>query len=126
MSGSIPLHPKHGLNPTMCTCFYCGKETGEIALLGNHYKDKAPMHMCVSVVPCTECKEKIKQDNITFIVEVEEHRNNAWGTESEIEPTGRYIAVQRIDDNDVMFATGKDFKQILKQNSMEEQNENKN
>ena len=37
MSNSIRLHKEHSLNPTLCTCFYCGKETGEIALLGASY-----------------------------------------------------------------------------------------
>lgn len=37
---SVLLSKKHGLNPTMALCRLCGKETGEILLLGkcNKYK----------------------------------------------------------------------------------------
>lgn len=31
---NIRLHKDFGLNPTLPTCFYCGEETSEIALLG--------------------------------------------------------------------------------------------
>lgn len=30
----IEISPKHGLNPTIPVCFWCGKEKNEIALLG--------------------------------------------------------------------------------------------
>jgi len=54
----IRLHPEHGLNPTMSVCILCGKEKGEIALLGAGYKAEAPMKMVVDVEPCKECREK--------------------------------------------------------------------
>ena len=34
MSKGIQVSPKHGLNPTIPVCFWCGKERGEVALLG--------------------------------------------------------------------------------------------
>lgn len=58
MRDSIPLHPKYGLNPTMPQCVVCGKDKGEIALLGNHYKEQAPMKMVLDCEPCKECKAK--------------------------------------------------------------------
>lgn len=58
MAGSIRLHPKFGLNPTMPVCIICGKEKGEIALLGASYRDQTPMHMIVGVEPCDTCREK--------------------------------------------------------------------
>lgn len=57
MSDSIRLHPEHGLNPTLCTCFWCGEDTGEIALLGATYNGEAPMHMVLNYEPCAACKE---------------------------------------------------------------------
>lgn len=42
---SVRLHPKYGVNPTIPTCFWCGKDKNEIALLGAAYKEEAPMHM---------------------------------------------------------------------------------
>ncbi len=58
---TIPIHPKYGLNPTMVVCFWCGKETGEIALLGANYKAQAPMRMTVSYEPCEACQKKWSQ-----------------------------------------------------------------
>lgn len=31
---SIKLSPKHGVNPTIPVCFFCGKPKNEIALMG--------------------------------------------------------------------------------------------
>lgn len=83
---SIPLHKEYGLNPTICTCFYCGKDTGELALLGAHYKGEAPMHMCTSIEPCKECKEKYK--NHVLLVEVQEENGKPI-------PTGRWLAIKK-------------------------------
>lgn len=65
-SGSIRIHPEHGLNPTLPVCSWCGKETGEIALLGAAYKGEAPRHMIVSDEPCKACQDGMKL-GITFI-----------------------------------------------------------
>ena len=87
MKDSITLHPKYGLNPTLATCFYCGKETGEIALLGNGYKDEAPRNLCVSLEPCAECKEKFKD----YVLCIE-----AEGDESSSPlPSGRWLALRK-------------------------------
>ena len=68
---SIKLSPKYGVNPTMPVCFFCGKETGEIALLGHirKYDDdgrtvrgsdiEAPRSMVLNYEPCDECKKKM-------------------------------------------------------------------
>lgn len=61
MSRSVKLSPKHGVNPTISSCFYCGKDTGEIALLGRLKGDaEAPMRSILSYEPCDACKEKFK------------------------------------------------------------------
>lgn len=48
---------KHGLNPSIAQCFFCGKDKNEILLLGAAYKEEAPMHMCFNHEPCDECKK---------------------------------------------------------------------
>jgi hypothetical protein len=68
MENSIRLHKKHGLNPTMCQCFWCGESTGEIALLGDLYKDKAPIKMITNYEPCEKCEELFNQG--ILIIEV--------------------------------------------------------
>lgn len=57
MSKSIRLSKRHGVNPTICTCFFCSKEKNEIALLGHLKGDaEAPMHAVLDYEPCDECK----------------------------------------------------------------------
>lgn len=34
MSNSIRLSPKHGLNPSISVCFFCGEDKNEIILPG--------------------------------------------------------------------------------------------
>mgnify|MGYP004462168445 CR=1 FL=1 len=63
-SNGIRLHPKYGLNPTVPTCFYCGKEKGEVAILGASYKGEAPTHMCLDLNPCEACKERFKDRTV--------------------------------------------------------------
>ena len=63
-SDGIRLHPKFGLNPTVPTCFYCGKMKGEIAILGASYKGEAPMHMCLDLNPCKDCQERFKDRTV--------------------------------------------------------------
>lgn len=59
MSKNIKLSPKHGLNPTIPVCFWCGKEKNEIALMGkiNKKDSKAPRRIITDYNPCNECKE---------------------------------------------------------------------
>lgn len=62
MSKGIRVSEKHGVNPTLGICAFCGKETGEIALLGRLAGDKeAPKHTILSYEPCKECKEQWAQ-----------------------------------------------------------------
>ena len=61
-TAGIKLSPKHGLNPTIPVCFWCGEERNEVALLG-HIGDgrkleefEAPMHMVIDYEPCEKCR----------------------------------------------------------------------
>lgn len=59
-SDSIRVSEKHGVNPTIPVCFWCGKEKNEIALMGKLPNDeKAPSSMWIfgDYEPCEECKE---------------------------------------------------------------------
>lgn len=74
----IQLHPKHGLNPTMTNCYFCG-EPSEILLVGiavNQFK-KAGVHVSkdgrmpheigyINTNPCQKCEGYMKQ-GIMFI-----------------------------------------------------------
>ena len=61
---SILLSPKHGVNPTIPVCFWCGREKNEVALMG-YLKGRggediaAPMHMVIDYEPCDECRQNM-------------------------------------------------------------------
>lgn len=57
----IRLHKQYGVNPTIPTCFFCGKPKNEVALLGASYPKQAPMHMIVDLEPCDEYKAGMAQ-----------------------------------------------------------------
>ena len=88
MGNSIRLHKEHGLNPTMPTCFYCGEEKGEIALLGAAYKGEAPMKMCMDKVPCQKCQDTMEQG--LMLIEV---RDGETDTENPYR-TGKIAAIK--------------------------------
>lgn len=80
----ITLSEKHGVNPSMTICFYCGETTG-IALLGKLKGDEeAPKYICNSIEPCDKCKEKYK--DYVLVVEKPSPEEN---------PTGRWFAIKK-------------------------------
>lgn len=64
MANSIPLSPKHGLNPTIPVCAWCGEQKNEIALMGRIKTEvrgedpQAPMYCVLDYEPCDHCKEQ--------------------------------------------------------------------
>jgi deoxycytidylate deaminase len=92
MNSSIKLHKEHGLNPTLSQCILCGEETGEIALLGGNYKEKAPMRMITSIEPCDKCKKKYLSDGV-MLVEAEEEYD--WNKKLRTKPTGKVAVIKQ-------------------------------
>ena len=66
---TLRLSKKYGANPTICKCFFCGKDK-YIALLGHiggHGKDlEAPMSCVMDYEPCDECQEQMSK-GVTLI-----------------------------------------------------------
>lgn len=57
MSKGIPISPKHGLNPCIPVCLFCGKQKNEIALMGKLPGDaEAPHSAVIDYTPCDECQ----------------------------------------------------------------------
>ena len=63
MAKNIKISPKHGVNPTIPICAWCGEQKNEIALLG-HIGDKrkgedleAPRTCILDYEPCEKCAE---------------------------------------------------------------------
>ena len=81
----VRISKEHGINPSVDTCFICGKETS-LVLFGASYKDengktaKAPMRTCTGQL-CDDCQKVIDDGGIFFIaVKDGESGNNPWRT----------------------------------------------
>lgn len=68
---SIRLSKQFGVNPSIDTCFICGKETS-VVLFGTSYKDEngktaeAPQKVCTGQL-CDDCQKVIDKCGIFFI-----------------------------------------------------------
>jgi len=78
---NLRISKDHGVNPTMPVCIICGEETGEIALLGDHYQGEAPRHMVTDVKPCDKCYKKYLKQGV-LLVEAEQKGNKQTPTGS--------------------------------------------
>ena len=107
MSKGITLSPKHGVNPSMDLCFWCGKPKG-IILCGRMHEKKgdrtdveAPKGMVMNLEPCDKCKENFNlgvriveviddgskfHNDLTFAIRAEDNKVK-W-------PTGRFVVMK--------------------------------
>ena len=94
MSKGIKISPKHGLNPTIPVCFWCGKQKNEIALMG-HMKDdiEAPKNMVLDYVPCEECQSHMAMG--VAVLEASDHPNTEGQPPMQkgVYPTSRFVVV---------------------------------
>lgn len=83
---------KYGINPSVDTCFICGKESS-LVLFGTSYKDEngktaeAPRKVCTGQ-PCEDCQKVIDEGGIFFIAVKDGERGNSPYR------TGQIIAVK--------------------------------
>ena len=106
----ILLSEKHGVNPSIDVCFYCGESKG-IILFGKLKGDtEAPRECCTSVEPCDKCKEKYND----YLLIVEK-------PSEEEDPTGRWFAIKKgavpaaYAKSRVAFMLSEDFENIVSQ-----------
>ena len=99
MSKSIKLSKKHGVNPTIGTCFYCGEPTGEMAFLGALPGDaKAPMYTTLNYTPCDKCKEKMSEGITVIECSYISGDRPAFSKDSAgkpVYPTGRWCVLRK-------------------------------
>lgn len=91
----IRVSQKHGINPTIPICFFCGKEKNEVVLLGKLPDDaEAPMHTLLNYEPCDDCK-KLMEQGVTIIEVIDKPlvKNQAPIQENHY-PTGRWCLVK--------------------------------
>lgn len=76
----ITFSKEYGVNPSVDTCFICGKETN-LVLFGTSYKDEngktaeAPRNVCTGQL-CDDCQKVINEGGIFFIVVKDGERGN--------------------------------------------------
>lgn len=95
MSKSIPISPKHGLNPTIPICFFCRETKNEIALLGKINKEdsEAPRNVLLDYEPCDKCQADMDQ-GITLIEVTESPKTeNQPPIQKGLYPSGRWHVV---------------------------------
>ena len=104
MAKNITLSPKHGLNPTIPVCAWCGEPKNEIALMGRIKTDKrgedpeAPMHCVLDYEPCEHCAEQWSQGVV--VLEATTRRPTPYrppiqkNGDDEIYPTMRYVVIK--------------------------------
>lgn len=76
---SLRVSQKHGVNPSVDHCFWCGADIG-VALLGQLPNDaQAPRDICTSYDPCLDCQSKMALG--VTVVEVDpatKHPTGKW------------------------------------------------
>lgn len=88
---SIRLSNKHGLNPSINVCFFCGKDK-ELILNGRLKGDaKAPHRVVANYIPCPECEEKMKLG--VTVIEVTTRDTGALPIQRGAWPTGRWCVI---------------------------------
>lgn len=92
-TNSIKISQKHGVNPTIPICFWCGKEKNEIALPGDAEAPRSTWLMG-DYEPCDACK-KLREHGIDLVEATDfptiNPRQPAWHGAY---PTGRHMILR--------------------------------
>jgi hypothetical protein len=100
----IILSEKHGVNPTMGVCFWCGEHTGEIALLGKLPNDaEAPKETVLNYEPCEKCQNAFNEG--VLIIEVDHTADKPPLTDDHY-PTGRFVVLDPYAFTDQKYKAG--------------------
>ena len=119
MSRGIKVSEKHGLNPCIPICFWCGNEKNEVALLGKLTGDReAPMSAVLDYEPCPDCKSIMDQGIVIIEAEPTSSRANIPAFHGSY-PTGRWVVVKRdavpeqYKQNKIMFMLPDQFSNLI-------------
>jgi hypothetical protein len=99
-TNSLRISPKHGVNPSVGVCFWCGEDDGTVLLAGKMKSTEedsdpeAPRRMCASLEPCKQCEENMAL-GITLMEATDEEISRVEGFSSSHAvrkpvPTGRW------------------------------------
>lgn len=99
MSKSIRLSRKHGVNPSVGVCFWCGKDDGSVLLMGRLPNDaEAPRRACAGYDPCPDCKAQFDQPDCVVFIEADtaptfDGQPPMQRKPFEVYPTGRLFGI---------------------------------
>ena len=109
----IKLSPKHGVNPCIPICCWCGKEKNEIALLGKLKDDtESPRNAVIDYEPCEECQAKFDLGVVLIEVTKNQPNKNVMPIQEQygipLYPTFRYLvikleAAKRLFENETLI-----------------------
>ena len=69
---SIRISPKHGVNPSLHQCFFCGEPKGVLLFGRRGIEDaEAPREVCIDREPCDKCKGFMEQGIILIGVDAD-------------------------------------------------------
>lgn len=97
MAAGVRLSPKHGVNPTLTVCFWCGEERGDIALLGRiggKLDLEAPRHAVVDFEPCDCCKAKMASGFTLMEATTAPNEVSSAQIQRGVYPTGRWCVIK--------------------------------
>lgn len=91
----IRVRKKHGVNPSLSKCFFCG-EVHEIILFGLLPEDKeAPREIVLSYDPCEKCRELFSTGCLFIGVSEKPLHEGHLPIQEGFFPTGSYALISR-------------------------------
>lgn len=94
----IVISEKHGLNPSLALCYWCGEPSGAVVLCGRLKGDeRAPATVLLDYEPCDTCRGKWG-DGVVFIETTPTPNLASQPAIQErpaLYPTGRLVVVKR-------------------------------
>lgn len=90
----LRISDKHGVNPSIGKCFWCGEDSGEIILFGKLRDDvEAPRTCMINYEPCTKCEEAMALGVTLVVVSPKPVVDNQAAIHPGHYPTGKWFVV---------------------------------
>lgn len=95
MDKGIKVSKKHGVNPCIPVCFWCGEEKSEVAILGELPGDvKAPMKAVLDFEPCEKCKSFMDQGITLIGVTTKQPKDGTPSIGNGLYPSGAWSVIR--------------------------------